>query len=58
MKAKSFTGKTIPMAFGDDKPANWLSTSLEINNPYLAAKTDYKSGMLHAGENMDSIYLK
>lgn len=51
--------QNCPMAFGDDKPANWLSNTSEINNPYLG-KNDpkYKSGMLHCGENMDSIYLK
>lgn len=51
--------QNCPMAFGDDKPANWLSNTAEINNPYLG-KFDpkYKSGMLHCGENMDSIYLK
>src|SRR5665213_66523 len=51
--------QNCPMAFGDDKPANWLSSTTEINNPYLG-KNDpkYKSGMLHCGENVDSIYLK
>ncbi len=51
--------QNCPMAFGDDKPANWLSNTAEINNPFLG-KNDpkYKSGMLHCGENMDSIYLK
>jgi len=51
--------QNCPMAFGEDKPANWLSNTAEINNPYLG-KNDpkYKSGMLHCGENMDSIYLK
>lgn len=51
--------QNCPMAFGDDKPANWLSSTSEINNPYLGKKDQkYKSGMLHCGENMDSIYLK
>ncbi|MDE3183988.1 MAG: DUF3347 domain-containing protein [Bacteroidota bacterium] len=51
--------QNCPMAFGDDKPANWLSNTAEINNPYLGKKDPkYKSGMLHCGENMDSIYLK
>lgn len=51
--------QNCPMAFGDDKPANWLSNTSEINNPYLGKKDPkYKSGMLHCGENMDSIYLK
>jgi Cu(I)/Ag(I) efflux system membrane fusion protein len=51
--------QNCPMAFGDDKPANWLSNISEINNPYLGKHDPkYKSGMLHCGENMDSIYLK
>ena len=51
--------QNCPMAFGDDKPANWLSSTAEINNPYLGKKDPkYKSGMLHCGENMDSLYLK
>jgi hypothetical protein len=51
--------QNCPMAFGDDKPANWLSNTSEINNPYLGKKDPvYKSAMLHCGENMDSIYLK
>jgi hypothetical protein len=51
--------QNCPMAFGDDKPANWLSKTSEIINPYLGKKDPvYKSAMLHCGENMDSIYLK
>ena len=64
LKTIGFEGKKLywqncPMAFGDDKPANWLSNTSEIYNPYLGKKDPvYKSGMLHCGENMDSIYLK
>ena len=51
--------QNCPMAFGDDKPANWLSTSSEINNPYLGMHhPEFKSSMLHCGETMDSIYAK
>ncbi|HSV10463.1 MAG TPA: DUF3347 domain-containing protein [Hanamia sp.] len=51
--------QNCPMAFGDDKPANWLSNTSEILNPYLGKKNpEYKSAMLHCGENMDSLYLK
>ena len=51
--------QNCPMAFGDDKPANWLSNTSQINNPYLGKNhPEYKSAMLHCGENMDSIYLK
>jgi hypothetical protein len=51
--------QNCPMAFGDDKPANWLSNTSEILNPYLGKKhPEYKSAMLHCGENMDSLYVK
>lgn len=51
--------QNCPMAFGEDKPANWLSNTSEIQNPYLGKKDPvYKSAMLNCGENMDSIYLK
>lgn len=64
LKTIGYEGKKLfwqncPMAFGDDKPANWLSNTSEIINPYLGKKDPkYKSGMLHCGDNMDSIYLK
>ena len=51
--------QNCPMAFGDDKPANWLSNTAAIQNPYLGKNHPvYKSSMLNCGENMDSIYLK
>jgi Cu(I)/Ag(I) efflux system membrane fusion protein len=51
--------QNCPMAFGEDKPANWLSKTAGIDNPYLGNKhPEYKSAMLHCGENMDSIYRK
>lgn len=51
--------QNCPMAFGDDKPANWLSNTSEIINPYLGKKDPkYKSGMLNCGETMDSLYSK
>lgn len=51
--------QNCPMAFGDDKPANWLSNTSEILNPYLGKNNpEYKSAMLHCGENKDSIYMK
>ena len=51
--------QNCPMAFGDDKPANWLSNTSEIVNPYLGKNhPEYKSGMLHCGENKDSIFAK
>ncbi|MDP4284725.1 MAG: DUF3347 domain-containing protein [Bacteroidota bacterium] len=51
--------QNCPMAFGDDKPANWLSNSSEIVNPYLGKNHPvYKSGMLNCGDNKDSLYAK
>lgn len=51
--------QNCPMAFGDDKPANWLSNTSEIINPYLGKNhPEYKSAMLHCGENKDSVFIK
>jgi Protein of unknown function (DUF3347) len=51
--------QNCPMAFGDDKPANWLSNTSEIVNPYLGKNhPEYKSSMLHCGENKDSLVAK
>ena len=51
--------QNCPMAFGDDKPANWLSKTSEIINPYLGKNhPEYKSAMLHCGENKDSIFVQ
>lgn len=64
LKSVGYEGQKLywqncPMAFGEDKPANWLSNTSEIINPYLGKKDPkYKSGMLNCGENMDSIYAK
>jgi hypothetical protein len=50
--------QNCPMAFGDDA-ANWISNTSEIINPYLGKHhPEFKSAMLHCGENMDSIYVK
>ena len=50
--------QNCPMAFGDDG-ANWISNTSEIINPYLGKHhPEFKSAMLHCGENMDSIYVK
>ena len=49
--------QNCPMAFGEDKEANWLSNTSEIINPYLGTNNpEYKSAMLHCGETKDSIY--
>jgi hypothetical protein len=51
--------QNCPMAFGEDKPANWISNNSEIMNPYLGKHhPEFKSSMLHCGETMDSIYVK
>ncbi|MBS1495846.1 MAG: DUF3347 domain-containing protein [Bacteroidetes bacterium] len=48
-----------PMAFSDSIPANWISSSAEIINPYLGKKhPKYHAGMLGCGEIKDSIEAK
>ena len=60
-KMINYEGPTLylqncPMAFGDDKGANWISKSDEVINPYLGKDhPEYKSSMLHCGEVKDSI---
>jgi hypothetical protein len=50
--------QNCPMAFGENE-ANWLSNTSEIINPYLGKNhPEYKSTMLHCGENKDSIFIK
>lgn len=45
-----------PMAFDDDKGANWISNSDEVVNPYLGKNhPKYKGSMLNCGEVKDSI---
>ena len=48
--------ENCPMAFGEDKDANWISNSAEIVNPYLGKHhPEYKGSMLHCGEVKDTI---
>ena len=48
--------QNCPMAFGEDKGANWISNTKEIINPYLGKNhPEYKSSMLHCGEIKDTI---
>ncbi|MEO8771646.1 MAG: DUF3347 domain-containing protein [Ferruginibacter sp.] len=60
-KAINYEGQNIylqncPMAFGDDQPANWISNSNEVVNPYLGKHhPEYKATMLHCGSVKDSI---
>jgi hypothetical protein len=64
LKTIHYEGKTLywqncPMAFGEDKGANWISNTEEIINPYLGKNhPEFKSGMLHCGEVKDSIKTK
>ena len=45
-----------PMAFGEDKPGNWLSQSKEVRNPYLGTKDpQYGDKMIHCGAPKDTI---
>ena len=61
LKTIKYEGQTLywqncPMAFGEDKEANWISNTKEIINPYLGKHHPvYKSGMLHCGEIKDTI---
>jgi Protein of unknown function (DUF3347) len=54
-KSINYTGATIywqncPMAFGEDKPANWISNTKEIMNPYMGKNhPEFKGTMLHCG---------
>ena len=48
--------QNCPMAFGEDKGANWISSTAEIVNPYLGKNhPEFKGSMLHCGELKDSI---
>lgn len=48
--------QNCPMAFGDDKGANWISNTKEIINPYLGKNhPEFKGSMLHCGEIKDTI---
>ncbi len=61
LKTIGYEGNTLywqncPMAFGEDKGANWISNTEEIINPYLGKKhPEFKGTMLHCGEVKDSI---
>jgi hypothetical protein len=61
LKTIGYEGNTLywqncPMAFGEDKGANWISNTEEIINPYLGKNhPEFKGTMLHCGEVKDSI---
>ena len=62
--AIKYEGQTLylqncPMAFNDTEPANWISKTKEIMNPYMGKKhPKYQSGMLNCGETIDTIKAK
>jgi len=48
--------QNCPMAFGDDKGANWISSSKEVVNPYLGKNhPEFRGTMLHCGSVKDTI---
>lgn len=48
--------QNCPMAFGEEKGANWISSTREIFNPYLGKNhPEYKGTMLHCGQVKDTI---
>lgn len=45
-----------PMAFGEDKPGNWLSKTDAVRNPYMGLKhPTYKNSMVECGGPKDTI---
>lgn len=45
-----------PMAFGEDRPGNWLSKTDQVRNPYMGLKhPEYKASMLECGGPKDTI---
>lgn len=48
--------QNCPMAFGDEKGANWVSKTIDIFNPYLGKNhPEFKGTMLHCGMVKDTI---
>ena len=64
LKAINYNGpkmywQNCPMAFGEDKGANWVSNTEEIINPYLGKfHPEYKASMLHCGQVLDTIKIQ
>ena len=55
-EGKKLYWQNCPMAFGEDKGANWISNTKEILNPYMGKNhPEFKSAMLHCGEIKDTI---
>ncbi len=61
LKAIGYEGEKLywqncPMAFGENKEANWLSNTTEIINPYLGKHhPEFKASMVGCGETKDSL---
>ena len=54
-RAKIFW-QECPMAFGEDRPGNWLSQTMDVRNPYLGTKDpQYGDKMLNCGGPKDTI---
>lgn len=48
--------QNCPMAFGEEKEANWVSKTEEVMNPYLGKNhPEFKATMLHCGTIKDTI---
>jgi len=48
--------QNCPMAFGEEKEANWVSKTPEVVNPYLGKNhPEFKATMLHCGMTKDTI---
>lgn len=64
LKGVNYNGATLywqncPMAFGEEKGANWISNTQEVINPYLGRNhPEYRATMLHCGQVMDSIKIQ
>jgi hypothetical protein len=55
-EGKKLFWQNCPMAFGEDRGANWISNTEEIVNPYLGKNhPEHKDSMLHCGEIKDTI---
>lgn len=51
--------QNCPMAFGEEKEANWVSKTVEVVNPYLGKNhPEHKGTMLHCGSIKDTIKAK
>lgn len=51
--------QNCPMAFGDEKGANWVSKTKEVINPYMGKHhPEFRGTMLHCGTVKDTIQAK